>query len=253
MLHKRSQTALIALSALAILALICGSIACKKAEDPAVKQQAEKAKEGSTLSEGVNEIAGTVKSALGKYFYVSQLPGYDIVAAGAIEGGDATSLLGKDVRAKVVFNRQAPGFLVAQSIEIKESETQFKSVFTGTETNLPADTFAQSARADYPALTLTNIAKSADWEGKGKGRVRGKLVPGAGGQGQAISVLSAENKELGKVIVDSMSEYASYYVKKLRLFDTYWFYLNIKDSVAANARAKNKEMFHADVVFTGLY
>ena len=35
-----------------------------------------------------------------------------------------------------------------------------------------------------------------------------------------------------------------------RSFD---FYLNIKDSVPANQRAKAKEVFHADVVFAGLY
>jgi len=251
MLHKRSTPALIAVGALSVLFLISGSVACKKAETPAAGEAAAPVKEGSNLAEGVNEIAGTVKSALGKYFYVSQMPGYDVVAVGAIEGGDASALLGKDIKAKVVFNREFAGFLVAQSIEIKESETQFKSVFTGTETALPPDAFSQKARADYAELAISNITKSADWEGKGKAKVRGKLV--AGTTGQAISVLNAEDKEIGKIIVDSMSEYANYYVKKLRLFDTFWFYLDIKDSVPANQRAKNKEMFHADVVFTGLY
>lgn len=250
MLHNRSTPVLIAVGALSVLFLISGSIACKKAETPAAGEAAAPAKEGSNLAEGVNEIAGTVKSAQGKYFYVSQMPGYDIIAAGPVEGGDASALLGKDIKAKVVFNREFAGFLVAQSIEIKESETQFRSVFSGTETAPPADAFSQKARADYAELTISNITKSADWEGKGKAKVRGKLLPGTG---QAISVLSAENKEIGKIIVDSMSEYANYYIKKLRLFDTYWFYLDIKDSVPANQRAKNKEMFHADVVFTGLY
>jgi hypothetical protein len=251
MLHKRSTPALIAVGALSALFLISGGVACKKAETPAAGEAAAPAKEGSNLAEGVNEIAGTVKSALGKYFYVSQMPGYDIVAAGPVEGGDASALLGKDIKAKVIFGREFPGFLVAQSIEIKESETQFKSVFSGTETALPADAFSQKARADYAELIISNINKSADWEGKGKAKVRGKLLPGA--TGQVLSVLNAENKEIGKIIVDSMSEYANYYVKKLRLFDNYWFYLDIKDSVPAKDRAKNKEMFHADVVFTGLY
>jgi hypothetical protein len=251
MLHKRSTPALIAVGALSILFLISGSVACKKAETPAAGEKAAPAKQGSNLAEGVNEIAGTVKSALGKYFYVSQMPGYDIVAAGPVEGGDANALLGKDIKAKVIFNREYPGFLVAQSIELKESETQFKSVFTSAEATLPPDAFAQKARAEYPELTISNITKSADWEGKGKAKVWGKLI--AGTTGQAISVLNAESKEIGKVIVDSMSEYANYYVKKLRLFDTFWFYLDIKDSVAAKDRAKNKEMFHAGVVFTGLY
>ncbi len=251
MMHKRPAPVLIAVGALAALFLVFGSGACKKAETPAAGEQAAPAKEGSNLTEGVNEIAGTVKSALGKYFYVSQMPGYDIVAAGAVEGGDASALMGKDIRAKVVFNREFPGFLVAQSIEIKESETQYRSVFTSAEAGLPADVFTQKMRADYPELVLTAIAKSADWEGKGKGKVRGKLI--AGNAGPAISVLNAEDKEIGKVVIDSMSEYANYYVKKLRLFDAFWFYLDIKDSVPANQRAKNKEMFHAAVVFAGIY
>jgi len=251
MMHKRPAPVLIAVGALAALVLVFGGAACKKAEAPAAGEKAAPVKEDSNLTEGVNDIAGTVKSALGKYFYVSQMPGYDIVAAGPIEGGDASALMGKDIRAKVVFNREFPGFLVAQSIDIKESETQYRSVFTSAEAAPPADVFAQKSRADYPALTITAITKSADWEGKGKGKVRGKLV--AGTDGQAISVLNDENKEIGKVIIDSISEYANYYVKKLRLFDTYWFYLDIKDSVPANQRAKNKEMFHAAVAFTGLY
>ena len=60
--------------------------------------------------------------------------------------------------------------------------------------------------------------------------------------------------ESAKIIVDNISEYASFYLlKKLRLFDKFEFYLNIKDSVPANQRAKAKEIFHADVVFAGLY
>ena len=250
-MHKRSIPALVSLAALAVLFLVYGGAACKKAEDPAAGEAAAPVKDGSTLAEGVNEIAGTVKSAMGKYFYVSQLPGYDIVAAGPVEGGDAAALLGKDIRAKVIFNREFPGFLVAQSIEIKESETQFKSVFTGADAALPADAFSQKVRADYVELAISNINKSADWEGKAKAKVRGKLVSGT--SGQAVSVLNAENKEIGKIVVDSISEYANYYVKKLRLFDTFWFYLEVKESVPANQRAKAKEMFHADVVFAGLY
>ncbi|HQH46622.1 MAG TPA: hypothetical protein PLQ86_11710, partial [Candidatus Aminicenantes bacterium] len=60
-------------------------------------------------------------------------------------------------------------------------------------------------------------------------------------------------KEVGKVIVDSKSTFAEFYAGKLKLFDKVWFYLNIKDSVDKALRAKSKEMFHADVVFIGLY
>ncbi len=54
-------------------------------------------------------------------------------------------------------------------------------------------------------------------------------------------------------MVDTMSEYAGYYLKKLRLFDKFYFYLTVKESVPANQRAKAKEIFHADVSFAGLY
>jgi hypothetical protein len=241
MSHKRFPHALISVGAVAFLLLASGSLACKKAETPAAGENLVQAADGSNLVEGLNEISGTVKSALGKYFYVSELPGYDIVAAGPIEGGDASTLLGKEIKASVIFNRQFPSFLIAQSIGIKEGENQYKPVFAGTDIALPADAFAQKSRPDYPALVLAGINRPADWEGKGKGKVRGKLIAGAGEQGQDISV------------IDSMTEYANYYVKKLRLFDSYWFYLDIKDSVAANLRAKNREMFHADIVFVGLY
>jgi hypothetical protein len=152
-----------------------------------------------------------------------------------------------------VFNRESPSLLVAQSIDLQEGPTQLKNVFNKADAAIPEDYFPQKSRGDYPELTITAINKSADWEGKDKGRVHGKLIPGPGGQGQDISILDTAGKEIAKVIVDNITEYANYDVKKLRLFDTFWFYLNIKESVEPRLRAKNKEIFHADVVFAGLY
>ncbi|MEW5902504.1 MAG: hypothetical protein AB1715_13645, partial [Acidobacteriota bacterium] len=59
--------------------------------------------------------------------------------------------------------------------------------------------------------------------------------------------------EIGKVLVDGVSDFANYYIKKLRLFDRFWFYLNIKESVDVKVRRRTRELFHADVVFAGLY
>ena len=43
-------------------------------------------------------------------------------------------------------------------------------------------------------------------------------------------------------------EFSKYYLEKLRLFDQFWFYMNIKDSVDKKIRARRtKELFHADV------
>ncbi|MDP2914968.1 MAG: hypothetical protein Q8O91_05905 [Candidatus Aminicenantes bacterium] len=255
MIHKGKTAGTIGIIVVAIMMILAGGIACKKAPQPGEKTEAAAApgEAATMIKEGVNELAGTVKSALGKYFYISQHPGFDFVAEGPVDNADAAALLNKEVKVKAVFNRETPSLLIAQSIDIKESETQFKNVFSKAETAVPADYFSQKVRPEYAALKISNINKSEDWEGKGKGKVEGKPIAGADGKITGISILGNDGKEIGKVIVDGTSEFATYYIKKLRLFDSFWFYLNIKDSVAKNLRPKNKELFHADVVFTGLY
>jgi len=254
MIRKSSSKFILGVGVLSVLLVLTSCVACKKAENPAAKPgEAEKAKEVNAIKEGANEVIGTVKSALGKYFYLGQLPGFDIAADGAIEGGDAAALLGKDIRAKVVFNREKPSFLAAQSIELKQGENQYKSVFSKPDAAVPADAFLQKDRPDFAEIKITNIAKSADWEGKGKGKASGKLIVGADGKPVAISILDEKGKETARIIVDAMTDYAAYSLKKLRLFDTEWFYFNIKDSVDPKLRAKAKEVFHAEIVFVGLY
>ena len=252
MIRKNGIAAVVGI--LAFVLILSGSMACNKAEKavPAATPGAAE-KETNAIKEGVNDIAGTVKSALGKYFYVGQLPGFDIVIDGPLEGGDAAVLLGKEVKVKAAFHRENPSLLIAQSIEIKEGEVQFKSVYAKPDAASPADFFLQKARPDFAEIKITGIAKSADWEGKGKGKAAGKLLTGADGKPTAISVLDEKGKETAKIIIDTMTDYASYYLKKLRLFDTPWFYFNIKDSVDPKLRAKAKEVFHAEVVFAGLY
>jgi len=39
----------------------------------------------------------------------------------------------------------------------------------------------------------------------------------------------------------------------LRLFNRFWFYLDIKDTVDKKVRLKTKELFHADVLLAGLF
>jgi hypothetical protein len=256
MFLKRTKAAVVSVSVLAFLLIMAGGIACKKAgqtQTPAEGALTAAAEEGTTLKAGLNDVSGTVKSALGKYFYISQHPGFDIVASGQVETGDASVLLDKEVKAKVVFNPATPAVLIAQNIDLKEGESQYRSVFSSSDTSIPADYLDQKARGEFAEIKITNINKSEDWEGKGKGKVFGKLVPAVGGQGQAVSLMDDKGKEIAKVIIDNMTEYARYYIKKLRLFDSFWFYLNVKDSVDKKLRAKNKEIFHADVVFAGLY
>ena len=256
MIHKGKTAGAVGICVVAIMMISAGGIACKKAPQPGEKTEAVAAvppETVTTIKEGVNELAGTVKSALGKYFYISQHPGFDFVAEGPVDNADTAALLNKEVKVKAVFNRETPSLLIAQSIDIKESDIQFKNVFTKAETAVPADYFSQKVRPEYAALKISNITKSEDWEGKGKGKVEGKPIAGADGKITGISIFGKDGKEIGKVIVDGISEFATYYIKKLRLFDSFWFYLNIKDSVAKNLRPKNKELVHADIVFTGLY
>jgi len=120
MIRKSRFAVVLGVGVLSFLLILSAGVACKKApQNPAPGAKAgepDKAKEINAVKEGVNEIAGTVKSALGKYFYLGQLPGFDILADGAIEGGDASTLLGKDVRVKAAFNREKPSLLVAQPV-----------------------------------------------------------------------------------------------------------------------------------------
>jgi hypothetical protein len=62
-----------------------------------------------------------------------------------------------------------------------------------------------------------------------------------------------KGKETAKIIVDSVTTYSNYYLNKLKLFDKFWFYVNVKDSVDKKIRPKTKEIFHADVIGAGLF
>ena len=106
------------------------------------------------------------------------------------------------------------------------------------------------AREAVPALTITGVAKPEEWEGKGEGKVYGTLQKG---DVNAIVLSDDKGKEMARIIVDSVSTYSNYYIQKLRLFDKFWFYLKIKDSVDKKIRPRTKEIFHADVVGAGLY
>jgi hypothetical protein len=250
----KKTAGILTLGLLAAALILTSAVACsskaKEGEAAKTGETAEPVSQEMAIKEGLNDIAGQVKSALGKYFYVAQMPGFDIAVSGPF---DAAALLDKDVKVKVEFSRETPSLLIAQSIEVKEGANQFKNVYTAADKAAPADYFSQKNRADFAALKIAAIMKSADWEGKGKVKVRAKYVAGAEGKPAILSVLGDKDAESAKIIVDSMSEYASYYLKKLRLFDKFEFYLNIKESVPVNQRAKAKEVFHADVVFAGLY
>jgi hypothetical protein len=54
-------------------------------------------------------------------------------------------------------------------------------------------------------------------------------------------------------LVDNFTDFGNYYLKKLRLFDKFWFYMNVKETIDWSERRRTREMFHADVVFAGLF
>lgn len=226
----------------AVLMLL--SVSCQKAEK--VEEQAAQAPE-------VHEFTGKVKMAWGKYLYLPAAQGFDIVVEGNLETGSITDLIDKEVRIKGNMMAEEPSLFIADSIEVKESETQWRTVFTRTSEVKLTDFFDPDERNNYVALTITNINKPAEWEGKGKAKVYGTFIQGKVPADNRIVLYDAKGKELAKIIVDNITDYALYYLKKLRLYDKFWFYLNVKETVDAKTRAKTKEIFHADVVFAGLY
>lgn len=201
------------------------------------------------------EFDGVVKVGLGKYFYLPTARGYDVVVQGKVDGKDASILTGKEIILKGEVFNQEPSLLVADSIEIKEGGS-LRNVFTKTEDVKIDDYIGATARQAFAQLKITGVDKTADWEGKGKGKVYGKLVVAKSPDGRettSISVADEKGKELGKIIVDTTTDFAKYYISKLRLFDKFWFYLNIKDTVDAKVRRRTRELFHADLVLAGLY
>ena len=225
------KTGILILS-LAVLAALTGAVACqKKAESPAAE-----------AVKTVTEFEGTVRAALGRYMYLSTAQGFDIV----LPGFDAATLLGKTIKVKGNLLVDHPPVFLADSVETGPGQT----VYTRTQDFQAEDFIEMKAREAVPALTITGVSKPEEWEGKGEGKVYGTLQKGA----VNVIVLSDDKgKDLAKIIVDSISTYSSYYIQKLRLFDRFWFYLKIKDSVDAKTRPRTKEIFHADVFGVGLY
>ena len=209
----------------------------------------EKAEEGAP-AKPANEFEGPVKVGLGQYFYLPTAQGYDIAVQGTIEGGDASKLTGKDVRVKGELLLDKPSIFRADSIDLKEGGA-FRNVFSRTADLVLPDYIDPVTRDAYPVLEVTSALKNEEWEGKGKVKVYGSIEAGEGVT--YILLVDAKGKEIGKIFADKFTDYAAYYLKKLRLFDKFWFYLDIKETVDKKVRTKSRELFHADVFLCGLY
>jgi hypothetical protein len=221
-------------------------------------QQAEEGIEGTmeegvpTLEEGKIAFEGTVKVALGKYMFVPEAQGFDIVVDGSVDGGDITSLIGKEVKGEGEFPPDTPWILFATSLEVKDESGNFRNVFTGTVGSTEGlDLLTLQAREEYVMPEELAYNKNDVWEGIEKLKVMGTLQQE--GETTRILVVDDEGKEIGRVVVDSVSDAANYYLRKLRLFEDFGFYLSVKETVVWNVRRRTRDLFHADLIFVGLY
>jgi hypothetical protein len=225
------------LLSLAVLVALGGAVACKK-----------KAAEGQAaeVQKAVSEFDGTVRAALGRYMYLSTAQGFDIV----LPGLDAATLVGKDVKVKGNLLVEHPPVFLADSVELKDASGAGSNVYTRSQEFQAEDFVEFKSREAVPALAITGVAKPEEWEGKAQGKVYGKLLKG---DVTYIVLSDDKGKEIAKIVVDSVTTYANYYLNKLKLFDKFWFYLNVKDSIDKKIRPRTKEIFHADVIGAGLF
>jgi len=201
-----------------------------------------------TVAPAATEFEGTATLGLGKYFYLPAARGYDIYVQGTIQGQDVIFLNGKEVRVKGSMYKEEPSVFVADSIEVKDAAGVYQTVFTRTGDVKLENHLRTQERNAFASLALTKAEKSEDWEGKGKAKIKGQLV------GDVIVVSDDKGKEIGKILVDSTTDFAKYYIQKLKLFNNrLYFYLNIKDTVDVKVRRRTRELFHADIIFAGLY
>ncbi len=250
--NKRNRAlGILGVFGLALVLILTASVACKKkAEAPAAT-----AEPSTIIKEGLNEFEGTVKIASSKYLYIPEIQGMDVLVPGMT---DLAGLAGKAVKVQGEFNRERPSLLVATKIDVKE-DGSYKTAFTRTTEPDFSDYVDLRERASYPILKIANVKKTDVWEGKAKARVFGKLMKQtetAGGTAKdvySIAVNDDSGKLVGYVIADQFSDYAAYYLSKLRLFDSFWFYLNVKATVEAKTRVKTKDLFHADIACAGLF
>jgi hypothetical protein len=243
------------LSLLAFLLVVGGSISCKKkaGEEMAMGEEGLVAKEGIVVFEGI------VNVGLGKYLFIPEASGFDIIVQGPIESGDVSTLVGKEVKGRGAFSLERPSILIADNIEVKESGRNWSNVFTRTEEFVIDDYLDLAARDEFQVIKNLSYDKKEGWEGIEKAKIYGKLEIEKVTEGEEekeifrIVVLDEKDNEVGKIIVDNFTDFSQYYINKLRFFDKLWFYFTVKETVEWRVRRGTNELFHADVLFNGLF
>ncbi len=229
------------IAVLACLLAIMGNIACQKSEEEA----------GLEVKEGIIQFEGTAKIIHGKYVYIPEVQGFDIVVQGSLNSGDLSTLIDKEIKGIGEFSPDVPSILVADTIEVKDETGGWSIVFTKTEDFVLDDYMDLQTRDGYKVIQELAYNKNENWEGLENVKIRGQLVEIDGVN--KIVVVGEEDKEIGKILVDSISDFAQYYLKKLGLFDHFWFYVTVKDTVDWSDRRNSRDLFHADVLFAGLF
>lgn len=230
---------------LAVAVVLVGTTACKK----------EAAGADVAPQMTYTEYEGTVKTALGRYLYLPTAQGFDIV----LQGFDAATLVDKDIRIKGELLDEHPSIFQADSVEVKGEAGTYSNVFTRTVEFQMEDFVEVKDREGFQPLIITGVNKPDEWQNKGRGKIFGMLKESTvkeAGQEKTVThivLFDDRGRESGKIVVDGVTTYAKYYMQKLRLFDSFWLYLDIKDTVDARVRTRTKELFHADVVYAGLY
>jgi len=227
--------------------------ACKKGEE--VEGIEEEGTE--TTVEGLIGFEGVVKVAIGKYLFIPKARGFDVVIQGALDVGETQELIDNEIRGKGAFSPEHPSILVADEIEVKEAEDVWRMVFTRSEEFTQDDYLDLKARDEYEILENLSYDKKDGWEGKEKVKVYGqllKITETEGGEASySITLLDDKGKEIGKIVVDNITDFAQFYVNKLRLFDRFWFYIAVKETVDWQSRRRTRELFHADIQSAGLF
>lgn len=236
------------LSLLVFFLAVPGSTGCKKQGEETTAEEAE-----------IVQFEGEAKAGFGKYLYVAETSGFDIVVQGQIDSGDTSALVGKEVKGEGGFSPDRPSILVANRIDVRENGRDWRTVFTRSEEPVLDIFFNFQEREEFETLKDLAYDKSEGWEGKERAKVYGRLEKetvtesGEDKDVYRIVVLNEENQSMGRILVDNLSDFARYYIQKLRLFDNFWFYINVKDTVDWSIRRRTSELFHADILFVGLF
>ena len=226
------------------LFLVMNTVSCGKAEEGVEE-------ESLAVEEGVITFEGTVKVAVGRYVFIPEASGFDIIVQGDFEGG-TEGLVGKEVKGEGEYSPDKPSILIANSVDVKDASGEWMTVFTRSEDVMVAEWMSQQGRDEvFYALVDLAYNKNEGWEGKEKAKVYGRLEQEE--DAVKIVVLDDRDREVGRILVDNMDDIADFYVKKLHLFDKFWFYMDVKETVEWRTRRRSRELFHADVLFAGLY